>query len=117
MCTCVYQYIRTVMVGEQTTGKWGGGLGVPAEEPDWGGGVPPPPSPKYPLVAPLGTSLQGGGEGVGGVLSSPHLHHTTQPKGVAYRDSAHIWKGHLVSGKLCRGWDYVRGEKWTEIIK
>ena len=72
---------------------WGlGGAGKAVPGPDWGGrgGVPPPPSPKYPLVAPLGTSLQGGGEGVGGVLSGPHLRHTTQPRAVAYPDSAHI---------------------------
>ena len=73
------------------------------------------PSPKYPLVAPLGTSLQGGGEGVGGVLSGPHLCHTTQPRAVAYSDFAHILEG-VVRGKLCWGWGWVKGEGGPKLL-
>ena len=63
------------MVGEQTTDQvgwllhevgWrleGASRAVPGL--DWGEGVPPPPSPTYPLVPPLGTSLQEGGPGKG----------------------------------------------------
>ena len=58
-----------------------------------------PPQPQVPpIVAPCTeTSLQGCGEGVGGVLSGLHLFHTTQTRDVAYPDSSHIQKGHLVS--------------------